>query len=371
MGENGTAALQGKQHFEVLDGLRGVAALFVVYFHFCEFIWPKYPDSPVGHGFLAVDFFFCLSGFVISYAYDDRMPKISIKRFFTNRLIRLHPLVVIGVLLGVLAYFFDPFGGEPLKEGAGKVIIAIVLSLFLIPAPALPDRFDNLFGLNAPAWSLFWEYVANIVYALFLWRIRKNLLAVLVAISAVVLVYVSYRTTALNGGWGYTTFPDGLARVSFSFMAGLLVRKLDLRLNSRLGFISLSILLGAAFSFPFFPYDWLLEAIVVIFLFPLVVLLGAGTKVHGTIGSVCRFFGNISYPLYMTHYSTIWMFGFYFTEKNPGGWPLFWIIVTSMAGQILVAWLIMRFVDEPVRAWLTRRFRPAAKAGHRREAVSQ
>src|SRR5215213_4364642 len=93
------AVLNTKQHFEILDGLRGIAALAVVIFHFMEWVFTDVSKNFIGHGFLAVDFFFCLSGFVIGYAYDDRIAKMGLRRFFTSRIIRLHPLVIAGSIL--------------------------------------------------------------------------------------------------------------------------------------------------------------------------------------------------------------------------------------------------------------------------------
>src|SRR5881398_1551675 len=92
----GADILKTKKHFDLLDGLRGVAALAVVIFHFMEWVFSDYSENFIGHGFLAVDFFFCLSGFVIGYAYDNRIVKMGVGEFFKSRLIRLHPLVVLG-----------------------------------------------------------------------------------------------------------------------------------------------------------------------------------------------------------------------------------------------------------------------------------
>ena len=94
-----------KNHFEVLDGLRGIAALAIVIFHFMEWVFPDSSKNFIGHGFLAVDFFFCLSGFVIGYAYDDRIRKIGACQFIKLRLIRLHPLVILGSILGLIGFF--------------------------------------------------------------------------------------------------------------------------------------------------------------------------------------------------------------------------------------------------------------------------
>ncbi len=88
-----TGILQTRPHFDMLDGLRGIAALAVVLFHFMEIVFTDYSKNFIGHGFLAVDFFFCLSGFVIGYAYDTRIEKMGLRSFFTARLIRLHPFI--------------------------------------------------------------------------------------------------------------------------------------------------------------------------------------------------------------------------------------------------------------------------------------
>ena len=101
--------VKSKAHFEILDGLRGLAAIAVVIFHFMEWVYSDFSQNFIAHGFLAVDFFFCLSGFVIGYAYDERIGKISVIAFLKLRLIRLHPLVIIGSVLGLLTFLFDPF----------------------------------------------------------------------------------------------------------------------------------------------------------------------------------------------------------------------------------------------------------------------
>lgn len=170
--------LKTRPHFEILDGLRGIAALAVVTFHFMEMAYSDYSQNFIGHGFLAVDFFFCLSGFVIGYAYDDRISKLGIAEFFKARIIRLHPLVILGSVLGLIAFLFDPFGGHSELYSAGKLVLLFLCSALLIPYPIVAERSFNLFNLNAPAWSLFWEYMANIVYAFILVRLNRRIILV-------------------------------------------------------------------------------------------------------------------------------------------------------------------------------------------------
>ena len=95
-----------KPHYNILDGLRGVAALMVVWFHVFEAFATSHVDQRINHGYLAVDFFFVLSGFVIGYAYDDRWGRMTYRDFFMRRLIRLHPMVVMGMLIGAAAFYF-------------------------------------------------------------------------------------------------------------------------------------------------------------------------------------------------------------------------------------------------------------------------
>src|ERR1700743_3818202 len=100
--------IQPKQHFEILDGLRGVAAIFVVIFHMCEAWNGGDPTRQIiNHGYLAVDFFFLLSGFVIAYAYDDRWDRMNQWGFYKRRLIRLQPMVVLGSVIGAALFYFQ------------------------------------------------------------------------------------------------------------------------------------------------------------------------------------------------------------------------------------------------------------------------
>lgn len=98
-----------KPHYEILDGLRGTAALLVLVYHIFEglaFAAGVDTISFMNHGYLAVDFFFILSGYVIGYAYDDRLASgMTAGQFIKRRLIRLHPMIIMGGLVGAAAYF--------------------------------------------------------------------------------------------------------------------------------------------------------------------------------------------------------------------------------------------------------------------------
>lgn len=161
-----------KPHYELLDGLRGVAALLVVFYHIFEglsFAAGGTLITTINHGYLAVDFFFILSGFVISYAYDDRLGKtMSLGNFFKRRLIRLHPMIVMGAVIGALTFCIQgSVQWDGTKIATSMVMLALLCAMFFIPAvPGV--RYEvrgngEMFPLNGPSWSLFFEYIGNIL----------------------------------------------------------------------------------------------------------------------------------------------------------------------------------------------------------------
>ncbi|MEN0054778.1 MAG: acyltransferase [Mucilaginibacter sp.] len=344
--------LRSKQHFEILDGLRGVAAVAVVIFHFMEIAVPDYTKSFIAHAYLAVDFFFCLSGFVIAYAYDQRLKKMGLLQFFKLRLIRLHPLVIIGSVIGLMAFVFDPFSNL-YQAYADKTFFMFLASCFMVPYPLVHERYFNLFHLNPPTWSLFWEYVANAVYALVLIKIRNKVLWFLVLTAAVALCYEANRSGNLGVGWSGENIMGGGIRVFYSFLAGILIYRSKWIINSRFGFISISALLVLVFIIPYSDKtNSIVDPLVVIFFFPLLVALGAGAKLRSAYTSICGFSGNISYPLYMVHYPFIWLFMSWVELKKP---TLNNMVVVMAIGLVLLigmAYLVMIYIDEPIRRYL-------------------
>lgn len=347
-----TPVLHSKEHFLILDGLRGIAAIAVVVFHFMEWIITDFTKNFIAHGFLAVDFFFCLSGFVIAYAYDSRIEEIGIKKFFKLRFIRLHPMVVFGSVLGLLGFFLDPFANEAAATTSGMIALVFLSSIFLVPFPVMADRSFNLFSFNAPAWSLFWEYIANILYALILRKLSRTILMILALFAAAGIVVILLRTGNLLGGWSKGTFWDGGVRVAYSFLAGMLVYRSNWIIKNKLGFGGLTILLLLAFLMPFGRWNWLTESFAVVVYFPLIVSLGAGTQLSDKVKSICKFSGDISYPLYMTHYAFIWIFGHYYYTAKPGTTETGIIVICGTLLLVAFSYLVMKFYDTPLRKYL-------------------
>lgn len=210
-----------------------------------------------------------------------------------------------------------------------------------------------MFSFNAPSWSLFWEYIANIFYAFVLYRIKRGFLLLLTVISAVAIFWVAYRSGNLLGGWSGPTFWDGGARIAYSFLAGLLIYRSNWIIKNKLGFAGIGALLFLAFLMPFSGWNWLSEPFIVLFYFPLLIALGAGATLTGGLKNVCVFSGKISYPLYMTHYAVLWMFGNYYTSHKPDTMQLTLIIIAALILLVGAAYLVMVLYDIPVRKYLT------------------
>jgi peptidoglycan/LPS O-acetylase OafA/YrhL len=375
-----TAITPAKNHYAILDGLRGVASLMVVAFHLFE---PFSGENPVkqiiNHGYMAVDFFFMLSGFVIAYAYDDRWPRMTQWEFYKRRLIRLQPMVIMGSLIGAALFYFQAGPACPLiaVTPVWKMLLVMLVGCTLLPLPISMDirGWQEMHPLNGPAWSLFFEYIANILYALGLRKLSKRALSVFVFLAAILLVQVVVfgERGDLIGGWALNA--DGLhvgfARLLYPFFAGILLSRLGARIQLKHAFGIASLLLVLALSLPRFggtQHHWmngLYEALCVIFLFPVIVAIGAGEKrVDGLSIRVARFFGDLSYPLYITHYPLIYVYTAWVVRAKPtaaqGVLPALLVGITA----ITIAYASLKLYDEPVRRWLSGRF--LAKPGRGR-----
>lgn len=371
--------IKPKQHFEVLDGLRGVAAMMVVIFHMCE-AWNggNHARQIVNHGYLAVDFFFLLSGFVIAYAYDDRWSPIDGQRrmtvadFFKRRLIRLQPMVVLGTIFGALLFYqgaspkvFPLIAATPVS----RLILITFIGCTLIPIPVSMDirGWQEMHPLDSAAWSLLFEYIANIAYALGLRKVTNRVLILLAALSGTFLAQYLLTTPRgdIAGGWTLNALElkIGFLRLCYPFMAGMLLQRMRKRIHVRNAFLWCSLLLVLTFVLPRFGTPasaWkngLYEALVVLLLYPVIVSMGAGERMSGPrITRLCRFLGAISYPLYLTHYALIYLYTAQVADgKLTPAQGVAWGVGLFFTA-ICIAYACLKLYDEPVRRRLNRRF---------------
>jgi peptidoglycan/LPS O-acetylase OafA/YrhL len=344
-----------KPHYPILDGLRGTAALLVVIYHLFEAYYPIPAQHPMHHGYLAVDFFYLLSGFVVGYAYDDRWGAIRIKDFFKIRLVRLHPLVLLGVLIGVIAFCFDPYHHGVHSAGLLKLIGVMLISFTLLPSPDVRG-WGETHSLDGPCWSLLQEYIANLLYAVWGRKMSKMILWVIVVISAIVLTVVAVWHGDVATGWGYSSFWIAIVRMMFPFFAGLLLFRTGKLIRLPMAYTICSLILIILFFLPTTRFNGLYEAACIIIAFPLVVAAGAGGQISSRWGGICRFSGAISYPIYILHYPFIYIYTSWVGTGKPPTSQIIPVACGLFVFFILLAWAALKFYDEPVRAWLKKRF---------------
>jgi peptidoglycan/LPS O-acetylase OafA/YrhL len=334
-----------KPHFAVFDGLRGVAALLVVIHHSGE---PQL--MPSGH--LAVDFFFILSGFVVSYAYDDRLAKgLSFAAFARLRLIRLYPMIALGVLLGALI-------NHGLRFTPAADIWVIPDLLFI------PNLGRNFYPFDPVQWTLALEIGINLVHAL-AWRlITTRRLMALVGLAGAALLFIALRRHTLDVGWGLENWWGGIVRVCFGYGLGMLLYRLHAsgRLaGAALPFAAAAIALTAVILGCGFAPQALkgaAEFIAVAALFPLILMACVRTRPGAAwMGQAVTWLGLISYPIYAVHMPIM------------KGWVMFTQGQGSLPGRLIpfgaamaVAVLAAVFYDRPVRRWLSARFASGPQA---------
>jgi peptidoglycan/LPS O-acetylase OafA/YrhL len=354
-----------RHRFHLLDALRGLAAVLVVTFHAPSLLncFLTFPN-----GFLAVDFFFCLSGFVIAFSYEERLQKsLTLRDFLVVRLIRLYPLYALSIVIA----FVRPLIGSHLIQQhhfSSSLAALVGMSILLVPNFLIPSAGAQLFPLNTPAWSLFLELVANLAYGcLVLWRIARVALPLLCLASLGVLTFLAFHGSTLDYGTARQGIGFGFARVGFSFTAGILLFRIFNRSSSRLNaaqswlgsILAAGLLLAALMASARWSSRGPFQLLIVAVLFPALVYLGASCIVPRKITGFCAFLGDMSYPLYILHVplmlpnfdpgSLRWL------KHHPGVWP--YILPVYIVFLVVACWWIGHSVDLPVRRRLTTAFK--------------
>lgn len=356
-----------KKHYLALDGLRGAVAICVVVLHMD--IWLG-TSLLLPRAYLAVDFFFVLSGFVVAYAYEKKLlGGLPVSTFMTIRLIRLLPMIFAAALIGAI-YFLIRNHLEPAHyESLGYIVLAIIFGVVLIPLNLVIGTEG--WPLNMPSWSLFFELVSNLIYALLGRRLSTKAIAAIIVVSAAGMCasaflgiwsgapkWASFTLTNRRVLWG--TALDGLSRVGFGFFIGVVIYRLRNHryiLNSSAVHPALStVLLIMIFAAPTSWPDYY-NLIIAWLIFPLLVIGSVNFETVGQTAKLCKFGGWISYPMYAIHMPILFLgvgaLKFsqrFFHISTPYAEVAFFGII------VIVACVFGKFYDEPVRQSLTRTF---------------
>jgi peptidoglycan/LPS O-acetylase OafA/YrhL len=337
-----------------LDGLRGVAALGVLAVHTVAVFRGR---TPPGHYHLAVDFFFLLSGFVVAYAYEDRLRAgLPLRTFARRRFERLYPLLALGVTLGMAFVTIRDWRHAAVAAPASLALSAYFVGLTTFPFPEVRALGQGLWPYDPPMWSLFFEFVANAAFACFATRLATRWLALWVCAAAAGLVVAGLGYGRLNLGPDAETVVGGLARVAFSFPAGVLLFRLwrgQRTPRLKAAPILLASILAAILITPMNQLDPWIELAPVMVAFPLIVLSGADAEApQGLLRGMATVAGDLSYPLYILHMPVL------FTVRGvlpPLDGPAKAVAAALAAATALgVAWAALKAYDEPIRRALAR-----------------
>ena len=366
-----TSQLDGRKHYMGLDGLRGIAALVVVCYHIFEAFALSPLNQTVNHGYLAVDFFFLLSGFVLSYSYDEpNKHELGFVTFIKKRFIRLHPMLIVAALLGGALFYLQSTPEQNLSLVPPSVVcISVLMSIFLVPVSGGYDvrGYSEMFPLNGASWSLFFEYIGSLFYILVLKRIPKLGLYILtLGFSLWTIAMVSTSVWGYNGsGWSMEYdqgWLGGLSRVLTSMTLGVLLSRYFKPIKIKRAFEICSIILVLLLVMPRLggaDSMWLnvvYELLCVLLFFPLLLLIGASENCASSRKTaVCKFLGDISYPLYIIHYPSIYLYIAWVKtnsltfEDSLGGVALLFVV------NIILAQVLLRVYDMPFRKYLKRK----------------
>jgi len=327
-----------------MNGLRGLAVLM---FHMPGWFGPATP----AFGFLGVDLFFVMSGFVIAHAYEARIAAgLTTRQFLAIRLVRLYPLYFLGLLLSLVVIAAATLGSGAIAGKDVSALRSLPWALAMLPTPnvSIPDA--ELYPLNSPAWSLFFEIVANLVYvACWRWARSRNLLLLAGLCAALMLSRPDFYG---EGGWNIASIPMGLLRVFYSFPVGVLIYRAHRwwplpRLNS-------FFLLACFVALLMLPEEWVIQFCVLAG-FPLLVAFAAQSEPGRLASPVFAALGGASYAIYAIH---IPCFELADTLRLLAGVapPPPWAGFLFMAAIVPASLLIDRHYDEPVRRALGRVF---------------
>jgi peptidoglycan/LPS O-acetylase OafA/YrhL len=343
--------------FVVLDALRGLGAFVVMQTHFARF----FGIHALPHAEVAVDFFSMLSGFVLTYAYQDKLDRgWTFTSFCKTRLIRVYPIYLTGLVLGLIfAFLQSRFGNQYVSPGLLAGLFAV--GLFLLPAPRdFGNHAPTLFPFDVPAWSLFFELIVNAFHALLLRRRGILVIAMLCIASGTVLQYSIMQKGSINLGASRSDLLSGFARIACSYLIGMLLMVVwkKRRPAFQCPAIIPTLLLLGILAIPASRYIAVrFDVLLIVTLLPLVIVLSASAQVPKAFTGTARVLGAASYSVYILHaplavfFEQVWKRVFHHAIEMDAPWSG----ILCLVAVLLLSMAVDRFIDIPARSFLRKR----------------
>ena len=331
--------------YQTLDGLRGIAALAVVFYHM-----PPPLHRVATHGYLAVDLFFLMSGFVVAAAYEQRLVEgWSVSKFLLVRLKRLWPLYALGVAVGVACFAFirilrpeAHFAFPPMSLAS-----AVILSLFF--APQLIAYGGPAFPFNSASWSLSVELVGNLAYGALVRFIHNRLLVVVICLGLCGLAIIALKSNSLDAGVTAGHVLPGYLRFLFSFPLGVLLFRWHsagtlpaLRAPAWLPLVVTTVALVGLTN-----ASALADVLVVAILFPVILCASLSENLPAGSAKLLAWAGALSYPLYILHPPLIQFVVVLMRGSVPSV-----VLALLLIALVAAAALAEKYFDGPLQKWL-------------------
>jgi peptidoglycan/LPS O-acetylase OafA/YrhL len=333
--------------FSALDGVRGIAAIAVVLFHFSE----SSGEPWLQRAWLAVDVFVCMSGFVIAHSYQQKIADgMSFTEFVRRRMSRLYPLYLFGLLAGATMFL----AASAFPAGYNAITFAKTFALGLLVLPYLNDLatvqgagkvVGLLFPFNGPSWSMFFELAANAAFfALLFLRVRRWWLVA--GVCALLFLWMAQLGSGVNAGWNARTFAAGFPRIGYSFFAGVALYRLHDITRVGLAGQGLPAILLMLVVFAL-PGSKAVSVAGCLALGPIIVWANAAAKPGPHLTAVYRFLGWISYPLYIVH---VPVFQALSMLAPAAQWTLpVWAVISAKTGVAILCASCVAWLDDVLR----------------------
>lgn len=353
----GAAAVPEGRVFHTLDALRGIAAIGVVVFHMKQAFAPIAAPG----GYLAVDLFFMMSGVVLSHAYEARFQAgMGTLDFMRARLIRLYPLYLLGTLLGIVVTLASLLGRNIQNWDPSSLLQAALLALLFLPNFSTRP-VNELFPLNIPCWSLFFEILVNLLFVIF-WPLltSRRLIALSLLTGGAVGLAIVHKGSIDQGSIA-ASFTVGLARTVFGFSVGVLIARHIRHVHrgeSNLRVLAIvAVVVIAITGWPKGELRAIWDAVCVLVVFPLIVYCGTLIDPGSRLRRSATFLGVTSYAVYVLHSplsSILNSATRLFAGGTGEGAGAPYLGVAVLAVLLTGCWLVDRYIDMPIRCQLSR-----------------
>ncbi|WP_277403085.1 acyltransferase [Burkholderia sp. Ac-20365] len=335
--------MKNANRFVLLDGLRGMAAFVVLVFHLVQ----QHTLTALPYAGLAVDFFYVLSGFVIAYAYEQKIlsGQMQTREFIEVRIKRLYPLIFlstsIGILLALVAVVFKD------SITMSQLLKVSALGLLLLPSFVFP-QWLTAYPLNMASWSLTFEAFVNLVYISIVRQLTNKALVLILASSWVALLFLVIHAHGIGGGNNQEGWSLGFLRVMFPFFAGIALYRFRPQPKEKpITGIILLLVFPVILLMDFRNYA-ICSLIYVSIIFPAIVYAGSGITISHRANAFLRQLGLLSYPVYIMQ-GPILRIGEEVIKHIHSNTLLLLFSAFEFCAIVLVSWIASKYFDEPVQ----------------------